>query len=73
MVIHDLASLNTVYDRVAALADGKIVAIGPMHELLQSEQPWVRPPRSGSTEAIFSSSLRATDFTQECQHPLPGG
>ena len=33
----------------------------------------VRPPRSGSTEAIFSSSLRATDFTQECQHPLPGG
>ena len=30
MVTHDLASLNTVCDRVAALADGKIVAIGPM-------------------------------------------
>jgi len=42
MVTHDLASLNTVCDRVAALADGKIVAIGPMHELLQSEHPWVR-------------------------------
>lgn len=36
MVTHDLASLNTVCDRVAALADGKIVAIGPMRELLQS-------------------------------------
>src|SRR5690349_905031 len=42
MVTHDLASLNTVCDRVAALADGKIVAIGPMGELLQSTHPWVR-------------------------------
>ena len=42
MVTHDLASLNTVCDRVAALADGKIVAIGPMRELLQSTHPWVR-------------------------------
>jgi phospholipid/cholesterol/gamma-HCH transport system ATP-binding protein len=42
MVTHDLASLNTVCDRVAALADGKIVAIGSMFELLQSTHPWVR-------------------------------
>jgi phospholipid/cholesterol/gamma-HCH transport system ATP-binding protein len=42
MVTHDLASLNTVCNRVAALADGKIVAIGPMRELLLSEHPWVR-------------------------------
>jgi len=42
MVTHDLASLNTVCDRVAALADGKIVAVGPMKQLLQSEHPWVR-------------------------------
>jgi phospholipid/cholesterol/gamma-HCH transport system ATP-binding protein len=42
MVTHDLASLNIVCDRVAALADGKIVAIGPMSALLRSEHPWVR-------------------------------
>jgi phospholipid/cholesterol/gamma-HCH transport system ATP-binding protein len=42
MVTHDLASLNTVCDRVAALAEGKIVAIGSMAALLQSEHPWVR-------------------------------
>lgn len=42
MVTHDLASLNTVCDRVAALADGKIVAIGPMSDLLRSEHPWVK-------------------------------
>jgi phospholipid/cholesterol/gamma-HCH transport system ATP-binding protein len=42
MVTHDLASLKTVCDRVAALADGKIVAIGPMSELLHSDHPWVK-------------------------------
>lgn len=42
MVTHDLASLNTACDRVAALADGKIVAIGSMSELLRSEHPWVK-------------------------------
>ena len=42
MVTHDLASLNSVCDRVAALADGKIVAIGPMSDLLRSEHPWVK-------------------------------
>jgi phospholipid/cholesterol/gamma-HCH transport system ATP-binding protein len=41
MVTHDLASLNTVCDRVAALAEGKIVAIGSMTALLQSKHPWV--------------------------------
>jgi phospholipid/cholesterol/gamma-HCH transport system ATP-binding protein len=42
MVTHDLASLKTDCDRVAALADGKIVVIGTMSEVLQSEHPWVR-------------------------------
>ena len=42
MVTHDLDSLNTVCDRVAALAGGKIVAIGPMTSLLASDHPWVK-------------------------------
>ena len=42
MVTHDLDSLNTVCDRVAALSDGKIVAIGSMAEMLRCEHPWVQ-------------------------------
>ena len=42
MVTHDLASLNTVCDRIAALADGRIAALGTMHDVLRSEHPWVR-------------------------------
>jgi phospholipid/cholesterol/gamma-HCH transport system ATP-binding protein len=41
MVTHDLDSLHTVCDRVAALADGKVVAVGPIEELLVSQHPWV--------------------------------
>jgi phospholipid/cholesterol/gamma-HCH transport system ATP-binding protein len=55
MVTHDLASLKTVCDRVAALADGKIVAIGPMRELLQSEHPWVRAYFHGKRSQMLHS------------------
>ena len=42
MVTHDLESLYNASDRVAALADGKVVAEGPIETMLQSEHPWVR-------------------------------
>jgi phospholipid/cholesterol/gamma-HCH transport system ATP-binding protein len=42
MVTHDLDSLNTVCDRVAALSDGKIVEVGPIEQLVGSQHPWVR-------------------------------
>jgi phospholipid/cholesterol/gamma-HCH transport system ATP-binding protein len=42
MATHDLDSLHTVCDRVAVLADGKIVALGPVESLLASEHPWVK-------------------------------
>ena len=32
MVTHDLETLRTVCDRVAALADGKVIAIGDMYD-----------------------------------------
>jgi phospholipid/cholesterol/gamma-HCH transport system ATP-binding protein len=58
MVTHDLASLTTVCDRVAALADGKIVAIGPMSELLQSEHPWVRAYFHGKRSQMLQPHMR---------------
>jgi phospholipid/cholesterol/gamma-HCH transport system ATP-binding protein len=42
MVTHDLNSLHMVCDRVAVLADGKIVADGPMSLMLRCEHPWVK-------------------------------
>jgi phospholipid/cholesterol/gamma-HCH transport system ATP-binding protein len=42
MVTHDLESLHLVSDRVAALADGKVVAEGPIASMLHSSHPWVK-------------------------------
>jgi phospholipid/cholesterol/gamma-HCH transport system ATP-binding protein len=42
MITHDLNTLAAVCDRVAALADGRIAAIGPLPAVLASEHPWVR-------------------------------
>jgi phospholipid/cholesterol/gamma-HCH transport system ATP-binding protein len=42
MNTHDLDSLNTVCDRIAALADGKVVALGPMEAMQACDHPWVR-------------------------------
>jgi phospholipid/cholesterol/gamma-HCH transport system ATP-binding protein len=42
MVTHDLDSLYRACDRIAAVADGKIVAQGPMETMLQSNHPWVK-------------------------------
>ncbi|HUU24314.1 MAG TPA: ABC transporter ATP-binding protein, partial [Methyloceanibacter sp.] len=40
MVTHDLESLYSACDRIAVLADGKVVAEGPIATMLESEHPW---------------------------------
>jgi phospholipid/cholesterol/gamma-HCH transport system ATP-binding protein len=42
MVTHDLDSLHAVCDRIAVLADGKVITAGPIPTLLASEHPWVK-------------------------------
>ncbi|MEW6121033.1 MAG: ABC transporter ATP-binding protein [Pseudomonadota bacterium] len=42
MVTHDLDSLHTVCDRIAALADGKVIAQGTIETMMESHHPWLR-------------------------------
>ena len=42
MVTHDLDSLHTVCDRIAVLADHKVIAAGTMETMLASEHPWLK-------------------------------
>jgi phospholipid/cholesterol/gamma-HCH transport system ATP-binding protein len=42
MVTHDLESLHTVCDRIAALADRKVIAIGSMSDMRRSSHPWMQ-------------------------------
>lgn len=42
MITHDLDSLYAVTDRIAVIADKRIVASGSVAELEQSSHPWIR-------------------------------
>jgi phospholipid/cholesterol/gamma-HCH transport system ATP-binding protein len=57
MVTHDLHSLHAVCDRIAALADGRIVETGPMPDLLASEHPWVKAYFRGARGRVLAREL----------------
>ena len=42
LITHDLDTLYAICDRVAVLADGRVIAIGPIDDLLQSDHPWIQ-------------------------------
>ncbi len=42
MVTHDLDSLYSICDRVAALGEGKVIAEGPIETMLKSQHPWLK-------------------------------
>ncbi len=54
MVTHDLESLYTACDRIAVLADGNVVADGPIPVMLESEHPWVKTYFQGKRGGILA-------------------
>jgi phospholipid/cholesterol/gamma-HCH transport system ATP-binding protein len=62
MITHDLDSLYEVTDRVAVLADGKVVATAPVKELETSDHPWIREyflgPRGRAAKAAETRTER---------------
>ena len=57
MVTHDLETLRTVCDRVAALADGKVIAIGDMSAMLRSRHPWMQAYFQGKRAHALAHSV----------------
>jgi phospholipid/cholesterol/gamma-HCH transport system ATP-binding protein len=41
MVTHDLDSLHAVCDRIAVLADNKVLVTGTMADMMKVDHPWV--------------------------------
>lgn len=42
IITHDLDTLHTICDRVAVLADKRVLKVGTIEELLEFEHPWVQ-------------------------------
>ncbi|MBJ3774088.1 ABC transporter ATP-binding protein [Acuticoccus mangrovi] len=65
MVTHDLDSLHTVCDRVAVLADKKVIATDTVSNLLDFDHPWVQEYFRGERGRRFipSGEQNATQST----------
>lgn len=42
MVTHDLDSLHAICDRIAVLAEKRVMVVGTMQEMLKQSHPWIR-------------------------------
>src|SRR5437763_15446564 len=47
LITHDLDTLHAVCDRVAVLADQKVIAVGTIPELLALDHPWIQEYYNG--------------------------
>ncbi len=63
MVTHDLDSLHAICDRIAVLAEKKVLVAGPLRDLLQHPHPWIR-------EYFHGPRARAAQATAD--HAPPG-
>ena len=62
MITHDLDSLHAFCDRVAVIADKKVVAVGSIAELMKSDHPWIKQYFGGprGRAAAQTKSVRGT-------------
>ena len=62
IVTHDLDTLHAITDRVAVLAEKRVIAIAPIAQLQRSEQPWIKGyfngPRGRAAEASYFDKRR---------------
>ena len=59
MVTHDLDSLYSICDTIAALADGRVIAHGALKEMLASDHPWLRAYFHGKRARAIEAPVRA--------------
>ena len=72
MVTHDLDSLYAICDRIAALADGKVIAEGTIQTMLSSQHPWVKAYFRGKRGRILALT-RDDRHAQESPVSMPAG
>jgi phospholipid/cholesterol/gamma-HCH transport system ATP-binding protein len=65
LITHDLDSLYAICDRVAVLADKKVIAVGTIPELLALDHPWIQeyfngPRGRAATDAIERTSRKGS-------------
>ena len=66
LITHDLDTLYSICDRVAVLADGKVIAVGPIPELMEADHPWIQEYFNGPRgRAARESGERAKSMDKQ--------
>ncbi len=68
LITHDLDTLYAICDRVAVLADKKVIATGTIPELLESDHPWIQEYFNGPRARAAQSAKAKVD-----RHKAGGG
>lgn len=61
LVTHDLDTLYAVCDRVAVLAEKRVLVTGPIEEMVEVDHPWVREYFLGPRARAARQSIARTD------------
>ena len=63
LITHDLDTLHAICDRVAVLADRKVIAVGTIPELLALDHPWIQEyfngPRGRTAAQSYEEGAKA--------------
>ncbi|MET0270048.1 MAG: ABC transporter ATP-binding protein [Sphingomonas sp.] len=66
LITHDLDTLYAICDRVAVLADRKVIAVGTIDELLALDHPWIQEYFNGARgRAAADSAERSQDVASD--------
>jgi phospholipid/cholesterol/gamma-HCH transport system ATP-binding protein len=61
LVTHDLDTLHAICDRIAVLAERRVILIGTMDDMLRSEHPWIREYFHGPRARAAFAGKQAED------------
>ena len=68
LITHDLDTLYEICDRVAVLADKRVIAVGTIDELLALDHPWIQEYFNGPRGRAAQSSQARGRAAQVSQH-----
>ena len=80
LITHDLDTLYEICDRVAVLADGKVIAVGTIPELLATDHPWIQEYFNGprgraakDTKDRLDAGRASAPAAKAVDSPAPAG
>jgi phospholipid/cholesterol/gamma-HCH transport system ATP-binding protein len=71
LITHDLDSLYAICDRVAVLADKKVIAVGTIPELLALDHPWIQEYFNGPRGRAATAAIERREDPPVSKAPSP--